>query len=264
MTKKMVTGKMIKEITKRAMYEDFAFVYDRMMGDVDYLAWANYIENLFSNYNIKPRDIVDLACGTGNITTLMAERGYRMMGIDNSQDMLLVAQEKARKKGLKIPFVCQDMREVELLKEVDAVLINCDGINYITDEADLDTVFSGIYRILKPGGVFLFDISSYYKLSSILGNNIMVDDDQDISLIWQNSFDDQENICIMDLSFFIREGSVYRRFDETHIQKAHKEQDIIEKLKQNGFENINCFHHLTFDSPKELDERILFGAQRNT
>ena len=244
------------------MYENFAYIYDKMMGDVNYMKWTDYVEKLFSHYDITPNDIADLACGTGNITTILAERGYNMIGIDCSQDMLLVAQEKARKKGLRIPFVCQDMREIALHKSIDAVLIMCDGINYIVDDEDLDRVFSRVYNILKPGGVLLFDISSYYKLSSILGNNIMIDDDQDISLMWQNSFDEQDKICTMELTFFVREGSLYRRFDETHIQKAHHAKDIIEKLKQNRFEKINGYHHLTFDAPKKWSQRILFGAQK--
>ena len=105
------------------MYEDFAYVYDKMMGDVDYIKWADFIEKLFLHYGIRPNDIVDLACGTGNLTTIMADRGYNVIGIDRSQDMLLVAHEKARSRGLKIPYICQDMRDIELHREVDAVLI---------------------------------------------------------------------------------------------------------------------------------------------
>ncbi len=244
------------------MYENFAYVYDRMMEDVDYVEWADYIEKLFCHYNVKPRDIADLACGTGNMTILMAERGYNVIGIDQSHDMLSVAQEKARKKGLSIPFVCQDMRDIELHRCVDAVTIMCDGINYIVEDDDLDLVFSGIFAMLKPGGLLLFDISTYYKLSSILGNNIMVDDDPDISLIWQNYFDEENSICTMDLTFFVREGSHYRRFDETHVQKAYKSQEIIKMLRQKGFENVNCYKHSTFETPNNRDQRILFGAQK--
>ncbi len=244
------------------MYQDFAYIYDKMMRDVDYLKWTDYIESIFSLYKIKPRDIVDLACGTGNITIIMADRGYNMIGIDRSHDMLQVAQEKARKKGLKIPFVCQDMRDLELHKQVDAVLIMCDGINYIIDDEDIDRVFYLIYNILRPGGVLLFDISTYYKLSTILGDNIMIDDDQGIFLIWENNFDKEESICTMDLTFFVEENSLYRRFDEVHIQKGHHAQDLIDKLKENKFININCYHHLTFDGPKKHSQRLMFVAQK--
>ena len=244
------------------MYEDFAYVYDKMMGDVDYIKWADFIEKLFLHYDIRPNDIVDLACGTGNLTTIMADRGYNVIGIDRSQDMLLVAHEKARSRGLKIPYICQDMRDIELHREVDAVLIMCDGINYILDDRDLDKIFSNIYNILRPNGLLLFDISSYYKLSSILDDNIIVDDDGDIFLIWQNSFDKQDNICTMELTFFIKEDSFYRRFDEIHVQKAHQVQDIIEQLEKRNFANINCYQHLTFDVPKEQSQRIVFAAQK--
>lgn len=244
------------------MYEDFAYIYDRLMEDVDYEEWADYIEELFSRYDIAPKDIGDLACGTGNITTIMAGRGYNVIGIDSSQDMLLVAQEKARKRGLRIPFVCQDMRDIALHRNVDALLIMCDGINYILDDRDLDRVLSKIYNILNPGGLLLFDISSHYKLSSILGNNLMADDDGDISLIWQNTFDEERDICTMELAFFVREGSCYRRFDETHVQRAHHIHNIYKKLEQKGFVNINCYGHLTFDGPQKKDQRYMFAAQR--
>lgn len=244
------------------MYQEFAYIYDKMMEDVDYIQWVDYIESLFSLYNVKPRDIADLACGTGNITTIMAERGYNMVGIDSSQDMLLVAQEKSRKKGLKIPFVCQDMREIALHRQADAVLIMCDGINYIIDDEDIDRVFSLIYNILRPGGVLLFDISSYYKLSTILGDNIIIDDDHGIFLVWENSFDTEENICTMDLTFFLQEDSLYRRFDEIHMQKAYHAQDLVDKLEQKRFKNINCYHHLSFDTPKKHSQRLMFAAQK--
>ncbi len=245
-----------------AMYENFAYIYDRMMEDVNYSEWADYIQELFSHYQINPRNIADLACGTGNITTIMAQRGYNMIGIDSSKDMLMIAQEKSRKKGLKIPFICQDIRDIALHKSVDAVLIICDGINYIIDDRDLYRVFFGINSILSPGGILLFDISSHYKLSSILGNNTIIDDDGDITLIWENSFDGKEDICRMELTFFVKENSYYKRFDEFHVQRAHHIQDIFNSLEQSKFENINCYKHLTLEEPSEKDQRYLFAAQK--
>ncbi|HZJ58574.1 MAG TPA: class I SAM-dependent methyltransferase [Clostridia bacterium] len=244
------------------MYGDFAYIYDKMMYDVDYIKWADYIEDLFRHYGIRPVDIADLACGTGNITAILAERGYSVMGIDSSEDMLAVAHEKAYGKGLRIPFICQDLRRISLHQRVDAALIICDGINYILEDSDLDEVFSGIYSILKPHGVLLFDISSRYKLSSILGNNIMVDDDPDISLIWQNDYDEEEGICTMDLTFFVRKGSLYRRFDETHIQKAHRACDIVGKLKQNNFVDIKCYGHMGFTEPDKDSQRLMFASRK--
>lgn len=245
------------------MYGEFAYIYDKMMmEDVDYIRWADYIEDIFCHYDIMPKNIADLACGTGNMTIILFQRGYNVIGIDRSEDMLSVAQEKAREQGLKIPFICQDLRQVSLHKKVDAVLIVCDGINYILDDSDLDKVFSGIYSILKPNGVLLFDISSHYKLSSILGNSTMIDNDPDISLIWQNDFDDQLDICTMELTFFVREGSLYRRFDEIHVQKAHRICDIAERLEQNKFIDINCYEHMGFNRPKDDSERILFASRK--
>ncbi|NLJ40740.1 MAG: class I SAM-dependent methyltransferase [Clostridiales bacterium] len=246
------------------MYEEFAYIYDMMMDGVDYPRWADYLEELFFHYKVSPDSILDLACGTGSMTINMAGRDYKTTGIDGSEDMLFVAQEKARKRGLRIPFICQDIRDIEIHKRVDAVLIVCDGLNYITSDEDLDKVFSNIHRILKPGGVLLFDISSYYKLSTVLGDNILIEDDHKISCLWQNSFDWEEDICTMDLTFFVREGSLYRRFDETHIQKAYRPSDIVDRLEKNDFVNINYYDFLTLDPPGSQSQRIQFAARRKS
>ena len=246
------------------MYENFAYVYDEMMHDVDYEKWADYIEAIFHNFKIEPQEVVDLACGTGNITLILKKRGYSILGIDRSQDMLSVAQEKAFEEGFGIPFVCQDIRRINLHKKVDAIIVVCDGINYILKDQDLYKVFSGINKFLKPGGLLAFDLSSYHKLSSILGNNVITDDDMDISLIWQNRFNTQKDICEMNLTFFIREHNLYRRFDEIHKQRAYRIENIVEKLEDTGFRDICCYDHMTFDKAKDKSERWTFVAKKES
>jgi ubiquinone/menaquinone biosynthesis C-methylase UbiE len=232
------------------------------MEDVNYPGWVDYIERIFKKHGVKPVQIVDLACGTGNITLLLKERGYDVIGIDQSEDMLSVAKEKAVKNGMDIPFIYQDMRHLELHGPVDAITCICDGINYILSLRDLDMVFQSVCRYLKPDGIFIFDISSYYKLSSILGNNTIVRTDEDISYIWLNYFDRRSNICEMYLSFFTKEGEYYRRFDETHYQRAYKAEEIIRRLKHNGFKNIEAYQPFTFKPPKKSSQRIFFAARK--
>lgn len=243
-------------------YGGFAYIYDQLMRNFNYGKWKNYIEEIFRLYQVFPRNIVDLACGTGTMSVLLAQHGYEVIGIDSSEDMLFVAKEKARRKGLQIPFICQDMRELELHHPVDAILVMCDGFNYITDKSGLDRALSRIYNALRSGGLLIFDISSYYKLASILGNHLMADNSQDISLIWQNHFDSQDSICRMELTFFVNDNGMYRRFDEIHYQKAYRVQEIIEALDKNEYIDIRCFHPFTFKPPKKRGHRIVFAAMK--
>lgn len=245
------------------IYNGFAYVYDALMQDVDYPKWVDYIELLFKRYGVKPRQIVDLACGTGNVTILLKERGYEVIGIDQSEDMLFVAREKARKRGMNIPFIFQDMRHISLHHAVDAMTCICDGINYISSEEELDLVFEGVYRYLNPNGIFVFDISSYYKLSSIIANNTFVRTEEDVAYIWENYFDRRSRVCEMELSFFVKEGEYYKRFDEIHYQRAYHAEEIVKHLEKNGFEDIGVYQPFTLKPPSKKAERIFFAARKN-
>ncbi len=244
------------------IYNHFAYIYDVLMDDVDYSGWVDYIERILKIYGVKPARIVDLACGTGNITIMLKARGYDVIGIDQSEDMLSVAKEKAEKSFMDIPFICQDMRFLELHGPVDAITCICDGINYILSLRDLDMLFQSVRRYLNPNGIFIFDISSYYKLSSILGDNIMVETDEEISYIWINNFDRRTGICEMNLSFFVKDGEHYRRFDETHYQRAYKVDEIVHRLKHNGFKSIEVYQPFMLKPPKKRAERIFFAARK--
>lgn len=243
-------------------YSAFAYVYDKLMKDVDYDKWVEYIEKIFERYDRKPVNIAELACGTGNITNNLAKKGYNLIGVDISEDMLFVAQEKARNMGVEVIYLNHDMKDLTLPSELDAILCICDGINYIVDEYDLLKVFRSVYNHLKEKGLFIFDISSYYKLSNILGNNTYAESYEDVSYIWENYFDENKNICDFDLTIFMKEGEVYRKYEETHSQRAYKEIEILEKLKQIKFQKIEMFEAFTFSDPKEESERIYFVCQK--
>ncbi|QXM05579.1 class I SAM-dependent DNA methyltransferase [Crassaminicella indica] len=243
-------------------YSAFAYVYDQLMDDVDYIGWVDYLEEIFKRYNKRPKNIVELACGTGNITNILAKRGYNLIGVDISEDMLFVAQEKARAMGVDVIYLNHDMRELFLPSELDSILCICDGINYIIDEKDLLNVFSSVYNHLKDKGLFIFDISSYYKLSNILGNNTYAENFQEVSYIWENYFDEEQATCDFDLTIFIKEGDLYKKHEESHCQRAYKENEIIEKLKEVGFHKIETFEAFTFSKPKNKSERIYFVCEK--
>jgi ubiquinone/menaquinone biosynthesis C-methylase UbiE len=242
------------------MYQDFANYYDRFMKNVNYRKWTSQVEKIFQKYEKRPKTVVDLACGTGGITNVLAGRGYQVTGIDLSEEMLFVAREKARKAGLRVSYVCQDMAELTLHRPVDAILCMCDGFNYILDKGKLKQTMQRINRYLNPGGILVFDISTYYKLSSILGNRTMADIDEQVSLIWLNHFDKETSLLEMNLTFFEKQGSLYKRSDETHWQRAYRTEEMVELLKKCGFLHIAAYSTNDLTPPGKRSQRILFSA----
>ena len=139
--------------------------------NVDYQRWADHIEEIFRKNGRKPETVVDLGCGTGAVTNILAERGYQVTGVDISEDMLFVAREKARKSGLQVSYICQDMTELTLHRPVDAIICMCDGFNYILEEAKLKQTFQRIYQYLNPGGIWYLisaPITSWLRYLAII------------------------------------------------------------------------------------------------
>ena len=244
------------------MYENFANIYDKLQ-DIDYSSFVAYYEEIFSKYNLSPRLILDLACGTGSVTIPMAKKGYDMIGIDLSEEMLHIASEKARDAKTDILFLNQDMTEFELYGTVDAAICSLDGVNYLTEDGDLDKLFALIHNYLNPGGIFIFDINSEYKLKSILGNNTFVYDEEDVFCVWDNSYDEDEKICSFSLDFFIKEkDGLYSRGEEYQEERAYSPEEICRAASKNSLEVIGIFNDRSFDSPDELSERIFFVLKK--
>lgn len=238
------------------MYNDFAEVYDRLQ-DADYEKFVDYYEEIFQRYGKKPELVLDLACGTGNITIPMSKRGYDMIGIDLSCEMLNIAREKAFDEEQSILFLNQDMSEFELYGTVDAIVCALDGINYITDKEMLQKVFMLVANYLNPGGIMVFDINSEYKLSRILGNNTFVNEEQGIYYVWRNNYSPDTKICEFELNFFEeQENGEYLRFDEFQEERAYSPKEI-ENIVQNAKLNLEGFFRpFSFENSKETDERI--------
>ena len=187
-------------------YRDFAFVYDELMNEVDYNGWVKYIEDIIKNENAQVKNILELACGTGNLTIPLTKKNYDIAGIDISDEMLSVAREKAEKEGIELVLLQQDIAELDFdVPNLDCILCACDGFNYLTYDDELESVFEKAHELLKDDGIFIFDISSYYKLSTILGNNMYGENREDVAYMWQNYFDSEENVVEMELAFFIKE-----------------------------------------------------------
>ncbi len=245
-------------------YGKFASVYDLLMQDVPYAAWARYLIGLLSNYGVLPGDsILDCACGTGAFAIRFAQAGFDVTGCDRSPEMLEVAQAKARKAGVSIPFVLQDMRELTLHKPVSVVNCACDGVNYLLDIEDVFAFFASANRALKPNGLLLFDVSSAYKLEHILGGHTYGDDTKGCTYLWRNRFDPNERLLEMKLAFFLpKENGPYSRFDERHVQRAHSETELRSALEQAGFQIEGVYEWPGKMNPKPESERIQFLAKK--
>ncbi len=243
-------------------YGEFAVLYDQLMNDIDYEKWFHYIEEIFKEYDVVPKSVLEMACGTGNLTKHFCDSKYKVTCFDLSDEMLTVAYEKL--SGYRnVKILRQDMTSLSLgNNKFDAVIAACDSINYITDEDDLLKVFKNAYDYLEEGGLFIFDINSYYKLENIIGENIFIQDTEDIFYVWDNEFIKEEEICNFYLTFFVKECDHYNRFDEMHRERAYRNEEVLEKLKKSKFTNINMYDSFSFDDVKNDSERVFFVARK--
>ena len=246
-----------------AAYEAFAAIYDALMDDFNYPAWADYYVQLMADMGVVPKKMCECACGTGSLTVQFAAQGFRVTGVDLSEKMLELAQKKARLNGVQAMFVCQDMCELQLPRPVEAILCTCDGVNYLADDERVKAFFERVHANLKSGGVFAFDISSPHKLKNVLGNGFFGEERDEVAYLWSNKFDEGTQTVTMDLTFFVHEGDeLYRRFSETHVQKAHKPERLAQLLGEAGFRDIRILGDRTFDAPAPDEARIHIAAIR--
>ncbi|MGN0393147.1 MAG: class I SAM-dependent DNA methyltransferase, partial [Bariatricus sp.] len=237
-------------------------VYDTFMDNIPYEEWAVYLTGLLNEYGVNDGLILDLGCGTGNMTELLAKEGYEMIGVDNAEEMLEIAMEKREKSGHDILYLLQDMREFELYGTVRAVVSVCDSVNYIDEEEDLTEVFRLVNNYLDPGGVFIFDFNTLYKYREILGDRTIAENREDCSFIWDNYYYEEERINEYELSIFIREKeNLFRRYEETHFQRGYTLDEMIRMIKDSGLEFVTAYDAFTREAPKEDSERIYVIAR---
>lgn len=243
-------------------YKALARLYDDLMYDAPYEDWSQYVIAQLRANGVEPgADILEYACGTGNMTLPLAKEGYHITAVDASEEMLFYAQEKTRKNAMKVNYVCENMCCFRLNKPARAAVCACDGVNYLLTDAELRRFFERAHANLQEGGIFLFDISSSYKLKNILGNEFYYDDGEDETCFWQNQFDRKSKTVTMELTFFTRQdGDVYERKDEIHVQRAWESGEIESMLYSAGFTNVRAYGFLTETEPGEQEERIQFQA----
>jgi ubiquinone/menaquinone biosynthesis C-methylase UbiE len=243
-------------------YTGFAKVYDKFMDNIDYVGWCSYLVELLQENNINNDTIAELGCGTGNVTEILAEKGYNVIGIDCSQEMLEIAAEKLygsvdllEKQG-QIIYVCQDMRELELPDKVSAVVSLCDSMNYITEYEDLVRVLKNVKKYLKPDGVFIFDLKTV-KYFSDIGECIIAEDREDCSFIWDNYFDDNDFTNEYRLSLFLQgKDGRYDKFTEEHYQRAYFIKEIKTAAIEAGMTVSAMYNAFTRENACEENDRI--------
>ncbi len=246
-------------------YTGFAKVYDLFMDNVPYRAWSQRLIGLLQEHGIEGGLVLDLGCGTGSMTRLLAQAGYDMIGADNSEEMLQAAREAGDLKegaGQGILYLLQDMREFELYGTVRAVVSICDSLNYILEEEELLQVFQLVNNYLDPGGIFIFDMNTLHKYREVLGETVICENREEGSFIWENFYEEEGHINQYDLTLFIREEDMrYRKYEETHVQRGYGIQQVQALLIEAGLEPLAVYDGYTKEPAKEDSERICFVAK---
>lgn len=242
-------------------YTVLAEFYDQLTTDVPYQRWADYIEKQFARQNASVRSIVELGCGTGTLASILAQRGYQVTAMDLSPDMLSVAAKKC--EGLDVRLVCQDMSRLALPVQTDAVLCCLDSLNYVTRPAQVQRTFQRVFRSLKPGGLFLFDVKTPFALEGADGQ-VYIDENEEVYCVWRGEYNRHRRICGYGIDLFVlqNDGSWWRD-GEYHEEYAYTMEELVGWLSEAGFSRIRQFGNLRLSPPKEEEERIFFIARKD-
>jgi SAM-dependent methyltransferase len=252
------------------MYSDFAAVYDELMDNIPYDDWFSYLHELLKENGVENGLVAELGCGTGNITRRLSAAGYDMIGIDNSEDMLDVARQKAydeaSNSGTDILYLCQDMREFELYGTVAAVVSICDSVNYIINDDELCRVFGLVNNYLDPDGVFIFDFNTRHYYRDVMGETTIAEDREDVSFIWDNFYDEETDINELNLSLFLladEEKKLYSKHEELHLQRGYTLDTVKELIERSGLTFAAAYDAFTHDEPDDNSERIYVIARES-
>lgn len=246
-----------------AQYSILAKYYDALMSGTDYSKWADLYVKCFEKYGKDVKNVVDIGCGTGSITTELAARGYAMTGVDISSEMLALAERKAEERRVRVRYAEQDMVCLDTGAEADAVICSFDGINYLPDTDAVRSCFSSVAVSLAAGGLFIFDVSSPYKFKNILGDNAFVYDLDEMFLSWQCFFSEKRGVCDYYLTFFERGGGAWQRYDETQRQRAYSERTLEKIIKGSGMSLVAKFADVDFSDVKDDSDRIFFVCRKD-
>ena len=226
-------------------YKNLAASYDRLTNDVDYEATVQFYMEILRREGIEPRSVVDLACGTGSVTAILARMGYPVLGVDMSEEMLTEAAMKTMDLSPMPRFVCQKLQKLRLPRAVDMAVCALDSLDYITDPDDCKEAIRRVYKALNPGGIFIFDVNTPEKLRAMDGQ-VFLDEDDDVYCVWRGEFEAETNICTYWMDLFQRQGKVWNRSYEEHREYAYSETQLRDYLKAAGFTHIRGYAERKF------------------
>lgn len=241
-------------------YETLAAAYDGLTADIDYAAIVDFLEAVLRDRGVEPKTVLDLACGTGSVSLLLAKRGYQVTGADISEEMLTVAARKAAQLPQNPPyFVRQAMQRLRLPQPVDAVFCLLDSLNYLTKPVDCKQTFRRVFQALRDGGVFLFDINTPHKLKGLDGQ-IFLDENERSYCVWRVEYDRAERLCYYGIDLFRKNGTLWERSFEQHSEYAYEPQELCQWLKEAGFNAVERYGDCRLEPPQEDEARIYFAA----
>ena len=243
------------------VYQALAASYDRLTNDVDYEATVAFYYEILNREGLSPRTAVDLACGTGSVSAILARKGLRVTGVDLSEEMLTVAQQKTADLDNPPQFVCQSLEKLCLPRGVDLAVCALDSLDYITDPADCARAIQRVYKALNPGGIFIFDVNTPEKLRAMDGQ-VFLDEDEDVYCVWRGEFDEKTNICSYGMDLFQRRGKMWERSFEEHREYAYSREQLAGYLKAAGFTHIEVWADRQLVSPQPGEQRIYMKARK--
>lgn len=246
-------------------YDRFAAVYDQLTGNVGYAQRADYLFMLLKNAGCPDGTLLDLACGTGSLSVLFCEKGYDVIGVDGSFEMLSVAREKCAPYGEKILLLCQDMTELDLFGTIDCAICSLDSINHLTDAQDVQETFRLVSLFMNQGGVFVFDVNTPYKHRHVLADNTFVYEEDGVFCVWQNAFYEEDCSVEIFLDIFTeQEDGSYMRHVESFCERAYEDAELTQMLENVGFAVEARYTEMTTDAPERETQRVYYVCRKKS
>ena len=242
-------------------YHALAESYDRLTNDVDYRQTLEFYKQIIALEGCEPRTSVDLACGTGSVALLLAEEGLDVIGVDLSEEMLTVASQKALEQNRRPVFICQPLQQLHLPRGVDLAVCALDSLDYILNPDDCRKAIERVFKVLNPGGIFIFDVNTPEKLRAMDGQ-VFLDEDDDVYCVWRGEFDEKTNVCSYVMDLFQRQGNGWQRSFEEHQEYAYSQEQLTGYLKDAGFTRIRVYGDRRFEEPRPGEQRIYFSARK--
>ena len=242
-------------------YKALAVSYDRLTSDVDYEATVKFYRQILNAEKVHPRTAADLACGTGSVTAILAKMGIPTTGVDMSEDMLTVAQQKTMELTPRPFFSCQRLERLRLPRAVDLAVCALDSLDYITEPEKCREAIRRVYKALNPGGIFIFDVNTPEKLRAMDGQ-VFLDEDDDVYCVWRGEFSEETNICSYGMDLFQRSGKLWSRSFEEHREYAYSADQLVGWLREAGFTGIAVYGDRRLEPPKAGEQRIYIKARK--